>query len=134
MVPATVSTSMPTTPIAGERVLTPALMGSRAYVSSTIPRLVSLEVVEALRPARRQRAIVTVMRIKAVVDMAEKASRSVKPRACSNKYPSNKPIRPVVAIRSAVIRGIVEVSVRTHGSWSDVYVNRDLGLRHRCRA
>jgi hypothetical protein len=60
-------------------------MVSRSYVASPIPRLVSLKVVEALCPALRQRSNVTVMRIKPVVDMAEKAVTAVKPGASSNK-------------------------------------------------
>jgi hypothetical protein len=120
-----------TTPISGERVLTPRFMASVAYVSSSISRLVSLEVVEALRPAFRQRSSVTVMRIKPVVDMSVKAVMAMKPRASSKKHPAHKPIRPVVAVRSTVIGGIVEVPVRTHGSHSDVYASLNLGLRHR---
>ena len=128
------STSMSTTPISGERVLTLRFMASVAYVASPISRLVSLEVVEALRPALRHRSSVAVVRIKPVIDMSVKAVRAVKPRACSQKHPAYKPIRPVVTISSAVIWGIVEVSVRTHGSRSDVYANGNLRLRRRCRA
>jgi hypothetical protein len=128
------STSMATTPISGERVLTLRFMASVAYVASPISRLVSLEVVEALRPALRHRSSVTVMRIKAVIDMSVKAVTAMKPRAGSKKHSASKPIRPVVAVRSTVIGGIVEVSVRTHGSHSDVYANGNLSWRHRCRA
>ena len=128
------STSMATSPISGERVLSLPFMASVAYVASPISRLVCLEVVEALRPALRQRSSVTVMRIKPVIDMSVKAATAVKPGACSNKHPANKPIRPVVAVRSTAIWGIVEVAVRTHGSRSDVYANGNLSLRHRCRA
>jgi hypothetical protein len=123
---------MPTTPVAGERVLSLCFMASVAYVPSSISRLVSLEVVEALRPALRHRTSVTVMRIKAVVDMSEKAGMAVKPRTRSKKHPAQKPIRPVVAVRSAVIWSIVEVPVRTLGSHSDVYANLNLRLRYRC--
>src|SRR5580658_16987 len=129
-----VPTAMPTAPVSGESVFSPRLMASIAYVASPIPCLVSLEVVEALRPALRQRSNVTVMRIEAVVDMAEEAARTVKPGASSKKYSANKPIGPIVAVRSTVIRGIVEVSVRTHGSHSDVYADGNLGLRRRCTA
>jgi hypothetical protein len=101
-----------------------------AYVASPIPRFVSLEVVEALRTALRQRSSVSVMRIKAVVDMAEKAVRAVKPGASSKKHPANKPIGPIVAIRSTVVRGIIEVSIGAHGSHSDVYADGNLGWRH----
>src|ERR1700693_1554390 len=127
------STSMATTAISGERVLTLRVVASVAYVASAISRLVPLEVVEALRPALRHRSSVTVMRIKPVVDMSVKAVRAVKPRACSKKHPANKPIRPVVTVRSTVIWGIVEVSVRAHGSGADVYANGNLSWRHRYR-
>ena len=122
--------AMRTTPISGEGVFSLAFVASVAYVASPIPRLICLEVVEAPRPTLRQRSNVTVMRIKAVVDMAEKAARSVKPGASSNKQPANKPIGPVITVRSTVIWGIVEVPVRAHGSRSDVYADRDLGMRH----
>jgi len=125
---------MSTTAISGERVLTLRFMASVAYVASPISRLISLEVVEALRPALGQRSSVTVMRIKPVIDMSVKAVRAVKPRTCSKKHPANKPIRPVVAVRSTVIWGIVEVSIRTYGSRSNVYADGNLPLRNRCRA
>jgi hypothetical protein len=128
------STCMSTTPISGERMLTPRFVASIAYVASPISRLVSLEVVEALRPALRHWSSVTVMRIKPVIDMSVKAVRAVKPRACSKKHPAYKPIGPIVTIGSAVIWGIVEVSVRTHGSGSDVDANGNLRLCRRCRA
>jgi uncharacterized membrane protein len=109
-------------------------MASVAYVASPISRFVGLEVVEALRPALRHWSSITVMRIKSVIDMSVKAVRAVKPRACSEKHPPNKPIWPVVAVRSTVIGGIVEVSVRANGRRSDVNANRNLRLRRRCRA
>jgi hypothetical protein len=121
-----------TTPITRERVFPARFMAGLAHVAPPIPGLVSLEVIEALRPALRQRSNVTVMRIKAVIDMAVKAVRAVKPRAGSNKHTANKPIGPVIAVRSTVIRGIVEVPVRAHGSRSDVYADGNLGWRHRC--
>jgi len=126
--------SMTTTPIAGERVFSPSVMASFAYVASPISRLISMEVVEALGPALRQRSSVTVMRIKPVVDMPVKAVRAMKPRTCSKKDPAYKPIGPVVAVRSTVIRFVVEVSVRAQGSRSDVYADGNLGWRHGCRA
>ncbi len=135
MMPTARSTSsMAATPISGEGVFSLGFMASVAYVALPIPRLVSLEVVEALRPALGQRSIVAVMRIKAVVDMAVKAVRAVKPGAGSKKHPAHKPIGPIVAVGSTVIRGIVEVPVRAHRSRSDVYADGNLGLRLRCTA
>ena len=72
-------TTMRTTPISRERVFRPAFMASVAYVAPPVPRLVSMEVVEALRSALRQWSNVTMMRIKAVVDMAVKVAMAVKP-------------------------------------------------------
>jgi len=127
------SASMATAVISGERVLRPAFMVGLAHVAVPIARLISVEMVKALRPTLRQRSSVTVMRVKPVVDMSVKTVRAVKPRACSKKHAANKPVRSVVSVRSTVIWGIVEVSVRTHGGGSDVYANRNLSWRHRCR-
>lgn len=124
------STRMPTTPIARKRVFALRIVAGFAYVAAPISRLISLEMVEALCPATRQRSVIAVMRIEPVIDMSVKAVRTVEPRACSKKYPTNKPIRSVVAVRSTVIGCIVEVSVRTHRSRSDVHSNRNLSWRH----
>jgi hypothetical protein len=109
-------------------------MAGIAYVSSSIARLVGLEVVKALRPALRHRSNVTVMRIKAIVDMAEKAVRAVKPGASAKKHPAHKPIGPVITVRSTVVWGIIEIPVRAHGSSPDVYANGNLGWRRRYTA
>lgn len=129
MVPAAVPTAVSTTTISGEGVFTLGFMAGVAYVASPIPRFISLEVVEALGAALGQRAGVTVMRIKAVVDMAVKVVPAMKPGAGAKKHPANKPIRPIVAVRRAVIWSVVEVSVRTHGSRSDVDPDGNLGWR-----
>jgi hypothetical protein len=125
---------MPTTPVSRERVLSLSLVASFAYVPSSIACLVGLEVIEALRPSLRHRSSVTVMRIKAVVDMSVKAVRAVKPGASAKKQPSNKPIGAVITVRSTVVWGIVEIPIRAHGSRSDIYANRNLGRRRRYTA
>ncbi len=122
---------MRTAPVSRKRVLMARVMGSGAYVTSAITRLISLEVVEGFRSTLRQWSVVAVMGIEAIVDMAVKAMRAMEPRTGSNKHPANKPIGPVITVRSTVIRGIVEVTVRAHGSRPDVYADRNLGLHHR---
>src|SRR5579863_2125428 len=77
VLPATVSTRMPATAISGKRALTLRFMAGFACVAAPISRLISLEVVEALRTAVRHRSGVTVMRIEPVVDMSVKAVRAV---------------------------------------------------------
>jgi hypothetical protein len=125
---------MPTTSISGESMFSGAIMGSGTYVASPIPRLVGVEVVEALRSALRHRSSVTVMRIKAVVDVAVKAVRTMKPWTSSQKHSANKPIGPIVAVRSTVIWGVIEISVRAHGSRPDIYADGNLRRRHGCTA
>jgi hypothetical protein len=71
------------------------------------------------------------MGIKAVVDVAVKAVRAVKPGASSKKHPANKPIGPIVAVRSTVVWFIVEIPVRAYGSHADVYADGNLCSRHR---
>lgn len=131
MVPPTMRTAVRSTTISGEGVFSLPFMASVAYVASSISRLVRLEVVEALGSALRQRSAITMMRIKAVIDMAVKAVWSVKPGASSNKHPANKPIGPVITVWSTVVWSIVEVPVRAHGSRPDVYSDGNLGSRHR---
>jgi hypothetical protein len=91
-----------------------------------------MEVVESLRPPFRQRSSVTVMRIIAVVDMTVKTVRTVKPWASSDEHSAGKPIRSIIAVRSTIVGWIVEVPVRTHGSWPYVHADGNLGGRHRC--
>jgi hypothetical protein len=122
---------MRTTPISGEGVFSLPFMAGFAYVTAAIPRFVSLEMVETLRPTIRQRSVIAVMRIKAVVDMAEKTVRAVKPGASSEEHSAHEPIGPIIAVRSTVIWGIVEVSIRAYGSRSDVYPDDNLRSHHR---
>jgi hypothetical protein len=126
--------AMSTTAISGQRVFPTPFMTCVAYVASPISRLVCPKVIEALRPMLRQRSGVTVVRIKAVVNMAVKAARAVKPGASSEEHPANKPIGPIVAIRRAIVRRIIEVPVRANGSRSNIYADGNLGLRHRRKA
>jgi hypothetical protein len=125
---------MRSTSKSGESMFTATFMGSWAYVASAIPRLVCMEVVEALSPAVGQGPNVPVTRIKAIVHVAEKPVRAMKPGTGSNKHSANKPIGSVVSVGSAVIRGIVEVPIRAHRGHSDVDPDTDLGLRRWCRA
>jgi hypothetical protein len=75
-----------TPPISWKGVFTGCIMASVAYVTLPIPRLVSVEVVEPLLPALRQRSSVTVLRIIAVVDVAVKAVMAVKPGASRREH------------------------------------------------
>jgi hypothetical protein len=98
---------------AGKGVLPATFMGGGAHFTTPVPRLVRVEMVESLFSAPRQRTVVAMMGVKAVVDVAVKAGAAVEPGASPNKQPPDKPVGPIVPVGSAVIRGIVEVTIRT---------------------
>ena len=112
----------------GEGVFASTFVAGVAYVALPIPRLVGVEVVKALLPAPRQRPIVAVPRVKAVVDVAPKATMAVKPGTSSKKYSARKPVGPVVAVGSTVIGRIVEVPVGAHWLHSNADTDGNLGL------
>src|ERR1700676_3269334 len=128
------TTAMTTTAsISREGMLAARIVTGGAYVTPSIPRLVAMEVVEGFLPATRQRPVITVMRVVAVINMAGEPTRTVEPGSSSEKHSADKPVRPVIAVRSAVVRSVVEVSVGAHGGCPYVYANGNL-RRSRLRA
>ena len=111
--------------MSGQRVFVGCTMIAFDYVASAVSRLVAMEVVVGLISARRHRSFVTVTRVKPVIDMAGEVGRAVEPGASSNKHAANKPIGPVVAVRRAVVRRVVEVPIGAHGRHSNT--DGDLG-------
>ena len=83
------------------------------YVAMSIMRFIRLKVVERLRTMSRDRPVIPMVRIKPVVHVAMEPTRPMEPRSSSNKDPARKPIWPIVSIRCAVIRRIVEVPIWT---------------------
>jgi hypothetical protein len=114
---------MASTPISGERVFTPRIMAGVAGVALSIASLVAVKMVELLLSTAWQWSTISVVRIKAVVNVAIKAAWTVKPGTCPEEYPADKPIGPVVSIGGAVIRLVVEVPIWAHGSHSDIDSN-----------
>jgi hypothetical protein len=112
----------------GQGVFAATIMARVAYVALPIPSLVCVEVVERRLSSSGDWSNVTVMRIVAVVDVAIEAASAVKPRASADEQTAGEPIGAVVAIRSAVIRSIVEVPIGAHRRHSNV--DGDLGWRH----
>jgi hypothetical protein len=98
-------------------------MAGVAYVASAVACFVAVEVVKSLLTASGQRSTVTVMGVKAVVDVAVKAARAVKPGTSSKKHAAYKPVGAVVAIRRAIIGSIVEVPIRANRRHSNVDCN-----------
>jgi phage tail sheath protein FI len=95
------------------------------YVAFAISSLVAVEVVVWLVSTRGYWSSVSMPRIKAVVNVAGKVSRSMEPGAGSNKHAADEPIGPIVAVGCAVIWSIREVSIRAYRSYPDA--DRDLG-------
>jgi hypothetical protein len=101
-----------------------SVMGRSTRVAMLIVRRVGTKTVEGLLPAFWHRSMVAVARIVALVDMAIKSMRSVKPGAGPDKYSSCEPIRTIVAIGRTVIRSIRKVAVGAH--WSHPNIDRHL--------
>jgi hypothetical protein len=91
------------------------------HVAATVTGLIRLEMIERLRTTSGQRAFVSVMWIEAVIHVAMKTRRAVEPRAHTEKYAVNKPIRSVVPIRSTAIRRVIEISIWTDGRNPDIH-------------
>jgi hypothetical protein len=113
----------------GKAVFTTTIMARIAYMTLPIASLICVEVIKLLLSAARKRSTITVMRIIAVVDVAVKAVRTMKPGTGPNKHSSSEPIGPIVTIGSTFIGSIVEVPIGAHGRHSNVDGN--LGGRYR---
>jgi hypothetical protein len=111
-------------------------VGRGAYVALSIAGFVRLEVGERLRPAIRQRAAVTVARVVAVVDVAVEAARAMEPGSRADEDAADEPVGAVVAIGSAVIRRVIEVTVGAYWRYSDADHNlgggNGYGRQQRC--
>ena len=117
-----------TASISREGMLIARLVAGGAYVTPSIPRLVAMEVVEGCLPATRQRPVIAVMRIVAVINMPVETPRTVEPGSSSEKHSADKPVRAVIAIGSAVVGSVVVVSVGAYGGRPYVYAHADLSV------
>ena len=112
-------TAAPTV-ISRQRVFTAPFVGSRANMAVPIPRLIGLEVIEWMRPAIGQRSVISVARIKTVVNVSVKSVRPVEPGTCPDENSAYEPVGPIVTIWSTIIGSIVKVPVRAHRRDADV--------------
>ena len=135
MMSPTLAAAMTTTAsISREGMLIARIVTGGAYVALSIPRLVAMEVVEGFLPATRQRPVITVMRVVAVINMAEEPTRTVEPGSSSEKHSADKPVRPVISVRSARVRIVAVVAIiadrsRSHIARANAYADTDLRLR-----
>ena len=92
-----------------------------------ITHFVSVKVVEGPVTTIRKWTAIAVMRIEAIVHVAVEAMRAVEPRAGSDEDTSAEPLRPVVAVRGAVVWGVVEVTIWAHRGRTDIDRNLSRG-------
>ena len=102
-----------------------------ANVAISVAGFISLEVGEWRGSASGQRAVVSVVGVVAIIDVAVEAMGTVKPGAGSDEETTVEPIGAVVAVRSAIVGGIVEIAVGADRGGAKVDADRDLRGRHR---
>jgi hypothetical protein len=73
--------------------------------------------------ASRQWPTITLAVVEIVIDMAVKTASSAIPRPCADEYSPGKPLRPIIAVRCAVVRRHLVESVRTNGVGPKAYSN-----------
>jgi hypothetical protein len=111
--------SVVTRPSSGKSVLPARVVVLVAHIAPSVAGLVAVEVVERPFAACRQGSVISIVWVKAVVDVAVEAMMAVEPWSSSKKHSADKPVGPIVAVRSAVERSIVEVSVGADGLHSN---------------
>jgi hypothetical protein len=101
-----------------------------AYMSLAVARFVTLEVGKRTGAAFGQRTMVSLTGVVAIVYVAVEAVWPVEPWPSAPKYAAVEPVWAVVAIRSAVIGRIVEVSIGA--IWFRAEVDADRNLSFGC--
>ena len=81
-----------------------------------------------LAAPRGKGAMVAIARIKIVVDRAVKAGMTVEPRTGADEYTAVEPLRTVIAVRGAVIRGVA-VAVGTNRCSPYIHPDGHLSFR-----
>ena len=117
-----------------------AYVAESARVTETVSHFISPEMVHVVETLRRVRAIamiwqrsaISVMNIEMVVHVTAKVSRAMKPRAGTNEDTACKPLRAVVAVRSAVIRSEVIVAIRAYGFVIEPVIEHFVCVGSRC--
>ena len=104
----------------GQSVFSTRLMAGVPNVTLTIAGFVALEMVKRLSAAIRQRSMVAVARVVAVVHVSIEPVMAMKPGPCADEQTTIEPVRAVITIRRAVIRRVIKISVGAYGRGSDV--------------
>jgi len=70
--------------------------------------------------ARRQRPVVTLAIVEVMIDVPVKMLRPMEPRSGPYEKAAREPLRTVIPVRRAVIRGRFVVAIRTNRRYSNV--------------
>jgi hypothetical protein len=97
-------------------------------VTASVTHFIALEVLNLIEmlvgigflTASWPGAAIAMFGMEMIIYVAVETCRAVKPRAGANEYATGKPLRTVVAVGGAVVRGDVIVSVGTFGRDTDV--------------
>jgi hypothetical protein len=71
------------------------------------------------RATRRQGPVVALAIVEMMIDVAVEMFRPLVPRASPDEYTASEPLRPIIAVWSAVIRRGLVVPVWANGRFSD---------------
>lgn len=111
-------------------------------VSMAVASLVAVEILNAaaipvlmtpMLSAIRITATVSVVTIEAIVDVSPEVLVTVIPRTGADEHPTREPFRPIVAVRRAFIRWVIEIAVRADGRRADLNSDLRICLRSRNR-
>jgi hypothetical protein len=72
---------------------------------------------------RGRGSVVALAVVKMMIYVPVEMIRAVIPGACTDKNPAREPFRAIVAIRGAIIRGLLIITVGTNRGFPDTYRN-----------
>src|SRR5580692_5774243 len=104
-------TAGPSAAVEPGAVFVAAVVSSVADVASSVACFIGMEVGEGPVSAAVMRSGISVVGVPAVIDVSVEATWPMEPGSGAEEDTANKPVGAVVAIGSAVLRGIVEVAV-----------------------
>lgn len=100
------------------------LVTTKCFVRMVLPVTVIPVVVF---PAMRHGSVIAMMRIVVIVDVPMKMGTAMEPGPCPKEDAAVKPLRAVIAPRSAVVRRIREISIGTYRCRPDPHADLRLG-------
>lgn len=125
---ATRSTEVPIAALHPGHVLATGLMSGIPNVAPPVACLIWLEMVEGSYATFRKRPMISTPRIVPVVYVAVESTWPVEPRTRPDEYVAYEPIGPIISVRRAVVRGVIEVAV--WAVWRRPYGDRNLCWRN----